>query len=183
MNQRLSPLQPPFNSEVLAALANYPKQDGYLLQLFRVFANSLRFLNKGVVNLLDDKSPLLLRQRELVILRVCANNNCEYEWGVHISVFAQKAEFTELQIESTRLGDANCECWVNEESALIRVVDQLCESGRLSNDLSKQFANEWTIEQQLEIIALCGNYHTVSFVANVANLQSEPFAAKFPSRL
>lgn len=53
----------------------------YLLQLFRVFANSPRFLKKGALNLLDKDSPLTLRQREIVILRVCANNDCEYEWG------------------------------------------------------------------------------------------------------
>lgn len=183
MTQGLSPLQPPLTNEVSAALSNYPVHNGYLLQIFRVFANSLRFLKKGVTNLLDEESPLSLRQREIVILRVCANNHCEYEWGVHVSVFARKAEFTERQIESTRLGDANCECWIKEESVLIRAVDQLCNSAMLSDDLSGQFSNIWTTEQQLEIIALCGNYHTVSFVANVAKLQSEEFAAKFPTRL
>jgi hypothetical protein len=37
------------------------------------------------------------------------------------------------------------------------------------------------VAQQLEIFALCGNYHTISFVANAARLQPEAFAAGVPA--
>ncbi|MDF1722500.1 MAG: hypothetical protein P1U65_17645, partial [Minwuia sp.] len=33
---------------------------------------------------------------------------------------------------------------------------------------------------QLEVMALCGTYHTISQVANVAQLPPEAFAARFP---
>jgi hypothetical protein len=52
----------------------------------------------------------------------------------------------------------------------------------LSGKTLVQFETDWTAEQQLEILALCGTYNTVSFVANVARLENEPFAAKFPTR-
>ncbi len=89
MMHKLNPIRSPFNKDVEAILMNYPKgPNGYTLKLFRVFANSLRFLaGKGVVNLLDEGSPLSANERELVILRVTANLNCEYEWGLHVSVF------------------------------------------------------------------------------------------------
>ena len=56
MMHKLNPIRSPFNKDVEAILMNYPKgPNGYTLKLFRVFANSLRFLaGKGVVNLLDE---------------------------------------------------------------------------------------------------------------------------------
>ena len=75
----LSPLLPPYSEEVAAALALYPPQDGYLLALFRTFANSVRSLKKAVPNLLDRTSPLSLRFRDIVNLRTTAHRNCEYE--------------------------------------------------------------------------------------------------------
>jgi hypothetical protein len=44
-----------------------------------------------------------------------------------------------------------------------------------------EFQEAWTLEQQLEILALCGAYHTVSFVANTAQLPPEPFGVRFPA--
>ena len=43
-----------------------------------------------------------------------------------------------------------------------------------------QFRTEYSKQQQLEICALAGAYHTVSFVANMAQMEDEPFGAKFP---
>lgn len=177
----LKPLEPPYSAAISQILENYPQQGGYLLSLFKVFANSQRFLaGKGVVNLLDDDSPLTLRERELVILRVCANNNCEYEWGVHIAAFAKHSEFTEQQINMTVHDKPGADCWNEQESLLLTVVDELCGSGTLSAATRQRFQSQWNQQEQLEILALCGNYHTISFVANVADIEPEPFGARFP---
>lgn len=180
MTYKLKPVAEPFAAEVDAVLADYPQRDGYLLQLFRVFANSLRFLRKGTVNLLDRDSPLPMRLRELVILRVCANNDCEYEWGIHVSAFASYVGLSDDQIAATRIAPADAACWAAEEQVLLGAVDLLCESGHLSASIHDAFERLWNAEQQLEILALCGNYHTISFVANVAELEPETFAARFP---
>jgi hypothetical protein len=172
------PLESPFASEVDQVLANYPRQDGYLLSLFRTFANSVRFLKKCVPNLLDNDSPIGLRTREIVILRTTANRNCEYEWGVHVSIFAPAARLTEAQIRATRLGHSDC--WSAEELRLIAAIDQLCMSGVLDSGTLAEFQSDWRCEQQLEIMALIGTYSTISYVANVAQLPSESFAASFP---
>lgn len=183
MPNRLHTVEPPYSQETEALLSNYPKPDGYLLKLFRVFANSTRFLRKGVLDLLDQESPLPMRQRELVILRTCANNDCEYEWGVHVAGFAKHVRLTEDQINATRLGGPGAPCWNAEERTLLLAVDELCSSGRMSPKTQDQFQSLFTAEQQLEIFALCGNYHTVSFVANAAEIDCEPFGAKFQSAL
>lgn len=179
MTHALAPLNEPYPAEVADLLARYPRRDGYLLELFRVFANSARFLRKGVADLLDEESPLPLRLREIVILRVTANLDCEYEWGVHVTAFASHARLTEDQVTATRLGESDSSCWTADESLLIRAVDQLCASGTIEDKTLERFQQAWTAEQQLEIFALCGNYHTICFVANAARLESEAFGATF----
>jgi hypothetical protein len=176
----LTALEAPFDPEVAAILATYPRHDGYLLSLFRVFANSPRFLRKGVANLLDRDSPLSIRQREIVILRVTANLACEYEWGVHVTAFSQHAGLTPAQVAATRCAADVADCWSAEDQLLVRVVDELCATGSLEAATLACFQQTWAVAAQLEILALCGNYHTVSFVANVARLPGEPFAARFP---
>ena len=69
--------------------------------------------------------------------------------------------------------------WRNEEALLLNVVDELCLSGRVSRWL-EAFQRAYGVNQQLEVLALVGNYHTISFVANTADLAPEAFAARFP---
>jgi hypothetical protein len=182
MTNKLVPLAEPYQPEIAEILERYPRQDGYLLTLFRTFANSRRFLSKGVPNLLDRDSPLPIRIREIVILRTTANRKCEYEWGVHVAVFAAKAGFSGEQISATCQPVIDRSLWTETEAALIEAIDQLCRDGTISAKTRTRFEADWTREQQLEILALCGTYHTVSFVANVAGLENEPFAAVFPAQ-
>ena len=178
----LAPLAPPYEPATEQILAGYPKgSDGYIIGLFRVFANSQRFLaGKGAVNLLDKHSPLSLREREIIILRTCANLECEYEWGVHVATFARAADLTAAQIDATVTQAPDADCWQAEEQLLIECVDAWCASGHLQAPILRKFRNTWDLAQQLEIMALVGNYHTVSFVANTAVLELEPGAPSFP---
>jgi alkylhydroperoxidase family enzyme len=180
MSNVLAPLEAPFSAEVAATLEQYPQDGGYILSLFRTFANSLRFLKKGVPNLLDRASPLPLTVREIVILRVTANNACEYEWGVHVAVFSKAAKLSEEQIAATRTSDSDASCWDATQRGLIAAIDELCASGTMSDDTLARFQADWSLDQQLEIMALCGTYHTISFVANVSRLPGERFGARFP---
>jgi alkylhydroperoxidase family enzyme len=144
----------------------------------------VRFLTgKGVVNLLDKDSPLSLKEREIVILRVTANNNCEYEWGIHVTVFSRAAGLSEEQVTATRLSGSEASVWSTKESLLIKCVDEICKHALIQEDSYALFQEQWDLEQQLEILALCGNYHTISFIANTTRLPMEEMGTKFPSFL
>jgi alkylhydroperoxidase family enzyme len=177
----LAPIAEPFSPDILEAFKSYPQRDGYIIGLFRVFANSVRHLRKGFVNLLDRDSPLSMREREIVILRISANNRCEYEWGVHVAAFGKHAEFSTEQIEATASLDHKASCWNARESLLIQALDELCALGRMYAATLDSFRQTWSLEQQLEIFALAGNYHAIAFVANSAVLPLESFAARFSS--
>ena len=182
MQNPLSPIAEPFPPETAEILARYPQRDGYVLKLFRSFANSTRFLRKGVANLLDRESPLPMRQREIVILRVTANLGCEYEWGVHVAAFSGHVGLTPAQIHATTAAGSVADCWEDPaERLLLDVVDDICRAGAPAAERRDGFRANWTVEQQLEILALCGNYHTISFVAKTAELEPEDFAARFPA--
>lgn len=177
----LTPVEPPYTSDVGAMLAKYPRAGDEILTLFRVFARSERFLGgKGVVNLLDRDSPLALAERELVILRVTANFGCEYEWGVHVTGFAKVAGFDDDQVSATCRREIETSRWSSEQVLLLQVVDALCDNAVLPAELQDAFSRAFDVDAQLEIMALVGNYHTISCVARVAGLSPEPWAARFP---
>ncbi|GAA6153911.1 carboxymuconolactone decarboxylase family protein [Pseudoteredinibacter isoporae] len=182
MEHRLKPVDAPYSDNIAALLKHYPKIDGYLLNLFKVFANSERFLShSGPKNLLDQDSPLSLRDREIIILRCCAKLHCEYEWGIHVTVFAEHAQLSELHIYGLYHGTGEEDCWSHQESGLIQAVDQLIETSRIDHHKHPDFITHWDTQQQLEIFALVANYHLVAFVANNAELEGEAFGAKFPT--
>ncbi|WP_169568229.1 carboxymuconolactone decarboxylase family protein [Sneathiella limimaris] len=183
MSNPLTPLTAPFSAEIEDMLAPYPRVEGYLLSLFRTFANSKRFLKNGVPNLLDKESPLPLRIREIAIHRITARYRCEYEWGIHAAVFQQAAGFSDTQLRDLCRDKIDPAHWTPEEYRLIRCLDTLIDRADLSKAEWLEFTSDWSREQQLELINLVGAYHTVSMVANVAKLPNETFAKPFPDRL
>jgi alkylhydroperoxidase family enzyme len=181
MRHIMRPVEAPFKPDIEEVLATYPRRDEYLLSIFRVFANSVRFLKKGVANLLDKDSPLSIHQREMIILRVTANLDCEYEWGVHVAAFSKAANLSDAQVHASRHSDHTANCWAPAEQTLILLVDQLCATGTITDSTRQRMQDIWSPEEQLEILALCGNYHTVCFVANVAQVENELFGVSFPA--
>jgi len=116
-----------------------------------------------------------------VIDRTCARCGCTYEWGVHVALFAQRVALTQEQVRATVHGDANDPVWSDDERLLIRMVDELHDSASLSDELWAALAAAFSVEQILELIALVGFYHSVSFFANGLKLPAEVWSAPFPS--
>jgi alkylhydroperoxidase family enzyme len=127
-----------------------------------------------------DRGPLPLRDREIIINRTTALANCEYEWGVHVAFFAERAGLTATQIAATRNGFAGDLCWAEAEQALIAAVDALHATATLSAAEFERLRAHYDESQVLEILLLCGFYRTVSYLANALALSPEPFGTRFP---
>src|SRR5689334_2157457 len=121
---RIPPLQPPYAREVQQSFEAIMK-GREPLALFRTIAVSERAWAKFRAGSLLDRGPLPLRDREIVIDRTTALANCEYEWGVHVALFAKKAGLTGEQVAATRSAAADAPCWNEAEQALIAAVDAL----------------------------------------------------------
>jgi len=151
------------------------------LVLFTTLARVPRIYDRFRAGSLLDRGPVSLRHRELVIDRTCALCGCAYEWGVHVAFFAQRVALTPEQVRATVHGDADDSAWSDDERLLIRMVDELHDSANLSDEVWDALAATFSVEQILELIALVGFYHTVSFFANGLRLAPEPYSVPFPS--
>jgi alkylhydroperoxidase family enzyme len=128
-----------------------------------------------------DKGHLTLRQREIVIDRVTARCGSEYEWGVHIALFAKRAGLGEAQQRSLVKGDAADSCWSSEDALLVRFCDALHATCDIDDALWAQLKIHFSEPAILELLLLAGFYRTVSYLTNALRLPLEPYAARFPA--
>lgn len=170
---RIEPLAPPYPPEVAEDLAKLMPSGIPPLMLFRTAAKNPRVLRRMRKGGLLDPGTLTMRERELVILRTTARCGAEYEWGVHVTFFG--SVFTPEEIRATVHGGT----WSPRESALLAAVDALHDRATLDDAGFAALRAHYDDAQILEICALAGNYHAVSYLANVAALALEPGAARF----
>jgi alkylhydroperoxidase family enzyme len=123
---------------------------------------------------------LAAADRELIIHRTCARCGCEYEWGVHAAVFAPAVGLTVEQLAATVHGDPDDPVWSPGQALLVRAADELHDTATISDELWAALAREWSLEQLVELVALAGQYHVVSFLANALGVEREGAAARFP---
>jgi alkylhydroperoxidase family enzyme len=176
---RIAQLEPPYAPDIQEQFDRIMR-GAPPLTLFRVVAGNARAWEKFRAGGLLDGGPLSLREREIVIDRTCALTGCEYEWGVHVAIFASAAHLTDEQVRATVLGRANAPCWSESEQALIAAVDALHASATLCDAEFKALAAHYDDAKIFEIILLCGFYRTVSYLANGLDLPLEANAARFP---
>lgn len=174
------PLAPPYPPQIQAQFDRIMRGAPPLM-LFRVMASHSRAWDKFRAGGLLDPGPLSLREREIVIDRTCALNGCEYEWGVHVAIFAGPAKLTKDEVRATVQSDATSSCWSPAEQALIAGVDALHHRATLSDAEFAALSAHYGEAQILEIMLLCGFYRTVSYLANGLKLPLEEKAARFPA--
>ena len=180
---RIAPLEPPYPDAVGRQLERMMPAGVPPIALFRTFVKHLPMAEAmagwGGYEL-SRRLSLSLRQRELVIDRTCARCGCQYEWGVHVAFFAERADLTPAQVTSLTHGDPDDPCWEDEqERAILRAVDQLHDTSTVDDrtwTALEQFLNE---AQCMDLLLLCGWYHAVSFVANGTAVRPEDDAPRF----
>lgn len=166
---RIAPLDAPYEPAIQQAFDRIMPPGMAPLGLFRTLAHSPRVLQRLFAGNLLDPGAITLRERELVILRTCARCGCDYEWGVHKALFARAAGLGAEDIAATQAAAGA------GLPPLLRAVDELHDSAGLSDATWRELAAAYQPEQILEIIALTGYYHTISFIANACRVAPEPF--------
>ncbi len=119
-------------------------------------------------------------ERELILHRTCARCGSEYEWGVHVNAFARPLGISEEKIRGTVTADWNDPVWTERESILIRLADELHDTATVSDELWAMLSEGWSEMEILEMIAVCGNYHGVSFLTNAVKMNLEANGERFP---
>jgi len=180
MTARIAPAQPPFPADVQAALDRTMPPGQPPLVLFTTLARDPRLFGKFFAGGLLDRGHLTLRQREVVIHRTTALNRSEYEWGVHVAIFAARVQLTPQQLHSSVHGDAGDACWSDDDRLLLRFCDALHASSTLDDALWHALRERFSDEAMLELLLLAGFYRTVSYLTNALQLPLEANAARFP---
>jgi 4-carboxymuconolactone decarboxylase len=179
---RVEPMAPPFPAALQAVFDRIMPPGVPPLALFTTLARVPRVYDRFRAGALLDRGPVTMRQREIVIHRTCARCDCAYEWGVHAAFFAERTGLTREQLDATVCGEHTDRRWSNDEQLLIRLADELHDTADISDELWRALAATLSIEQIIELVALAGFYHTVSFFANGLRLPCEPYSASFPTR-
>ncbi len=76
--------------------------------------------------------------------------------------------------------EAEAGAFPERERLLIRLVDALHDGARVDDALWAALRTEWSEPQLIELIALAGFYHLISFVTNALRIPPEPYGARFP---
>lgn len=175
---RIAPLEPPYAGDIQQAF-DAIMRGAPPLMLFRTLATSERAWRKFRAGSLLDPGPLSLRERELVIDRTCALAGNEYEWGVHVTIFAGPAGLTPEEVAATAGVGSAAPFWSEAERALLSGAEVLHARARLSDAEFAALRAHYDEAQVLELILLCGFYRMVSYVVGALDLPLEPGAARF----
>lgn len=170
---RVDPVHPPYDEDTQAALDLL----GPPIQLFRVMARCPE-LARGVAgwgrHYFSRRSALTLRQRELVIDRTTALCGADYEWGVHVAHFAEKAELDPAQLASLAHGLPDDPCWTPTDRAVLRAVDELHAGADISDVTWVALIGATGEDAAVELTLLAGWYHAISFAVRALRLPLEP---------
>jgi len=116
------------------------------------------------------------RLGELVILRVGIGLGAWYEWASHVD----RSLKCGLSIEEiNRVLDRDVTShWSEKEALLLKAVDELMDTKRLSSELLVAMGPHYTVEQIMDIIAIHGMYITLGCMIHTWKLQLDPAVAQ-----
>jgi hypothetical protein len=177
---RLAPLAPPYADDVAPLLESLRMGLPEPLVLFRTLAHSPRVLGRVKAGGLLDRGPVPLRLREIVILRTTARCGAGYEWGVHVAGFAGKAGLSDDDVRATATLGANEHTWTESEALAIALVDALHDTAQVDDALHAKLTATFAPDVLVELIALVGFYHLISFQVNALKIAPEAFAPTLP---
>ncbi len=186
---RLAPLEPPFEPGVAEQLERWmpgdPDSGVEPLALFRTLArhpelmSRMRPLGAGILGF---RASVPMRMREVMIDRTCALAGAEYEWGVHAAAFGAAAGLDEQQLHSTAAGGHADACWGPEETAVMRLAEELHETSAISDELWSALSDLFDETQIIELIVTAGWYHLISYLCNGLGVPLESWALRLPAQ-
>jgi len=177
---RISPALPPYSEAVQAQFDRLMPPGVPPLALFSTLARDERLFRKFMSAGLLDRGHLSLRDREIAIDRTTAICGSEYEWGVHITFFAEKVGLTPDQVSQTTRDVSDAAGWSPRDLLIIRLMDSLHQTATIEDALWDDLAAEFSEGALMELLMLAGFYHTVSYLTNGLRLPLEDWAARFP---
>ncbi|MEV5647190.1 carboxymuconolactone decarboxylase family protein [Nocardia sp. NPDC052254] len=146
----------PAGANLLGTLARYPA----LAKAFLTFNGHLLY-----------GSTLSERRRELLVLRVAAVRQCDYEWAQH-AILAEIAGIPKEQIEKVRESVPGAD-WDAIDKALLSAADELLTDGAVSADTWQVLAGEFDENQLMDIVFTIGTYDMLAMALRSFGVEPE----------
>ena len=127
------------------------------------------------------------RHREIAIIRTGALTRSEYEWGMHVSIYAKKCGLDEAQIHDltccSSWKEMSDPVWTPAERLIVRMVDELHHHSTVSDNTWSELNAAWPKEQVMELVFASSFYHMAAFFLNTAAVPLEEGARRFPAAI
>lgn len=180
---RLQLRPPPYEPEVEKAIRNSAFKGLSPLNLRLVLAQepklSVAFQSMAHVVLFQGALPE--REREIAIIRTGALTRSEYEWGMHVSIYAEKCGLSEAQVMELTVGQPGEALWTEKERVIVRMVDELHHHSTVSDATWAAMCTHWPEDQRVELILSSAFYHMAAFFLNSTAVPLEKGARRFPA--
>jgi alkylhydroperoxidase family enzyme len=121
--------------------------------------------------LASEESTLDPADRELLILRVAWRTRSGYEWNQHHRMGGE-AGLPDAKLAAVPEGAA-AEVFTPKEATLLRAVDEMIDSYRVSQETWDQLAADFVPAQLFELMFVIGGYLCLAAVLNSIGLQGE----------
>lgn len=118
---------------------------------------------------------------ELLILRVAANCDCEYEWRHHERL-AGTAGLSGEQVAAAR-GGADAECFEARQRLLLRAADELHAERDISDELWRELRDALSDVELIELCMLVGHYEMLAMTLNTLRVEPDPLPPGGPPRI
>ena len=120
-----------------------------------------------------DRRALSLRERELVIDRTTALCRSEYEWGVHVAIFAPRSASRPSSASLVHGGPEDA-CWHGGRPPAAAPVRCLHHDATVDDALWQSPHDASARGALIELLMVAGFYRTVSSLTNALRLPLEP---------
>lgn len=119
------------------------------------------------------------RIREIAILRVAWNAQCAYEWGMHAWV-GRQVGMSEGDLQAIVQG-ADSPHWTELEAAIVRGVDELMTTHRVTDATWAVLAQHLDPDQLVDWLYVTGQFMTIAWILNGLRLPPEPGVDPLPT--
>lgn len=171
---RIAPLSEPLPSNVAAAMAKLIPPGMPAPQLFLTTARNEGLFTHmvdtrmiGPTGLMDRRS-LPPRLRELVILRTCVANACDYEFNLHVQTISERMGLSQSEIDDVRQPTPAASSWAAGERAVMALIDGLVARREASDEVFAAARAHHDDATLIEIVHLVGLYTGVAMMVALA---------------
>ena len=186
VSTRLPLRAPPYPPEVAARIHNtaFGALSPQNLRLVLAHQPALAAAFQAMAQQILFKGALPERQREIAIIRTGALTRSEYEWGMHVSIYAERCGLTPEQIADLTLATTpSATLWTEAERCIVHMVDELHHHSTVSDATWAAMCSHWPEDQIVELILSSSFYHMAAFFLNSTAVPLEDGAMRFPPGL